>query len=66
MSSNEEFVVDINPDGTVTIEGKNFTDASCKHLSAQLEADLGVVTNVSAKPELQRTTTRTQAKKAVR
>ena len=60
MSSNEELVIDISPDGTVTIEGKNFTDADCKTLSKQLEEDLGVVTHVTAKPEMQRTSTRSK------
>jgi hypothetical protein len=65
-TSSEEFVIDINEDGTVTIEGKNFTDASCKLLSQQLEEDLGVVTKVTAKPELQRIASRSKtATKAV-
>lgn len=59
----EEIEVIIEKDGSVTIEGKNFVDASCKTATKELEDDLGVSTLVQAKPELQRqVTTRTAAK----
>lgn len=62
----EELVIDIGLDGTVTVEGKNFADAECKKLSAQLEADLGEVMRVVEKPEMRQTKARTVARKAVR
>ena len=63
----EEFIVDINADGTVTIEGKNFTDASCKKLSEQLEEDLGIVEKMTPKPEMQRSVnSKTQTRKVTR
>lgn len=65
-TNNQEFVIDIDPDGTVTIEGKGFVDAECKKLSAALEADLGVVTKVVEKPEMRQMKARTVARKAVR
>lgn len=46
-----EIVVDIAPDGKVTIEGKGFTGAECTKVTADLEAALGEVDTRELKPE---------------
>jgi hypothetical protein len=58
--ANEEIVIEIDRDGGVIIEGKYFEDAECKALTRELEADLGVVTNVVEKPEMTRGRSRTR------
>ena len=62
----EEIEIIVNPDGSLTIEGKNFVDADCKKLTKELEDDLGVVVHVTEKPEMKNTRTRTSARKVVR
>lgn len=57
---NEEIQIDISPSGEVTVEGKNFTGAECKTLTAELEKALGAVTKSTNKPEYHRTATRTR------
>ena len=64
--ANEEIVIEIDPDGGVTIEGKHFVDGECKLLTRELEEDLGVVTEVVEKPELRRTHTRTSGRTSSR
>ena len=49
-----EFVIDIEPDGKVTIEGKGFEGAECKALSKDIEAHLGDVQKVVEKAEFKR------------
>lgn len=46
-----EIVVDIAPDGKVTIEGKGFTGTECTKVTADLEAALGEVEAREFKPE---------------
>lgn len=60
----EEIVIDIDPDGGITVEGKGFEGPDCKLLTKALEEDLGAVERVQEKPEMRRTATR--ARKAVR
>ena len=67
MANNiEEIVIDIELDGTVTVEGKNFVGPECKQLTKALEEDLGVVTSVVEKPEMRQTKTKTVARTARR
>lgn len=63
---NEEIVIDIHPNGDVTIEGKNFVGPECKAITKALEADFGEVTRVEEKPEFHRTTTSTNVRKGTR
>ena len=53
--ANEEIVVDINADGSVTIEGKHFADGECLKATKELERDLGAVAQRTLKPEAHRT-----------
>lgn len=46
-----EFLIDIDVDGSVRVEGKDFTGKECEALSAELEKALGDVTKKKFKPE---------------
>lgn len=63
---NEEIIIDIHPNGDVTIEGKNFVGAECKAMTKELEADFGEVTRVQEKPEFHRTTMTANVRKGSR
>lgn len=47
----EEIIVDIHPDGKVTMEAKGFKGKQCEVLMSEIEKDLGKVTSVRLKPE---------------
>jgi uncharacterized protein YuzE len=51
QTMNEEIVIDIDSDGGVVIEGKNFTGNECTALTKELENALGEVTRRTLKPE---------------
>lgn len=53
--ANEEIVIDIESDGTVTIEGKHFVGSECTALTKELEHDLGAIGTRRLKPEFHRT-----------
>lgn len=57
----EEIVIDIHGDGSIQVEGKNFTGSECTELTKGLEAALGEVTRRTLKPE-HRITRKTQNK----
>ncbi len=48
---NEEIVIDIDPNGGVTIEGKNFVGNECTAFTKEIEQALGEVTRRNLKPE---------------
>jgi hypothetical protein len=52
---NEEIVIDIDPQGNVTVEGKGFAGADCVKLTAALEEALGDVEERRLKPEYHQT-----------
>lgn len=54
MPGPKEFVIDIDQQGNVTIDGKNFEGGECQKLSKEIEQALGVVTAVKLKPEFHR------------
>lgn len=47
----EEIVVDIHPDGKVTMDAKGFHGKQCEVVMGEIEASLGKVANVRLKPE---------------
>jgi len=47
----EEIIVDIHPDGKITMEAKGFHGKQCEVIMSELEASLGKVVNVKLKPE---------------
>lgn len=46
-----EIVIDIAADGSVQVEGQDFSGPECKQLTARLEEALGEVERVETKPE---------------
>lgn len=52
--ANEEIIIDIEPNGDVHIEGKNFTGPECEKVTAAIEEALGSVTSKRHKPEFHR------------
>jgi hypothetical protein len=47
----EEIIVDIHPDGKITMEAKGFHGKGCEVVLEELGAALGKTTNVRLKPE---------------
>lgn len=60
MAGPQEIVIDIETDGTVTIEGKNFEGGECTKFTAEIEQALGKVTQRTLKPEYHRAKTLTR------
>jgi hypothetical protein len=46
-----EIHVEVKPDGTTTVEGKNFPDNSCLKATASLKEAMGKATKTTLKPE---------------
>lgn len=61
---NEEILIDIAPNGDVTVEGKNIVGPDCKLLTREIEAALGTVTAEKVKPEFHRRRTAAKTAKA--
>lgn len=47
----KEIVITIHDDGSITIEGKNFSGAECEKATAAFERELGEVKKKTRKPE---------------
>ena len=47
----KEIIVDIAPDGSVKIEGNNFTGKGCQQATKWLELAMGKMTATKTKPE---------------
>jgi hypothetical protein len=47
----KEIIIEINPDGTVKMEGKNFQGVECDRMMKKFEEALGVQTEKKMKPE---------------
>lgn len=60
----QEVVIDIDPVGNVTVEGKGFVGSECQAITKEIEAALGDVQQVELKPEFRQTKSR--ARTAVR
>lgn len=50
----KEIIIDIDEDGTPTIEGIGFQGPECKQFTDKIEKALGVVQSVKEKPEYKR------------
>ena len=48
---NEEIIIEIGPNGDVTVEGKGIKGPDCIKLTAAIEEALGDVTKTVKKPE---------------
>ena len=51
----EEIIIDIGPNGDVTVEGVGISGPECLQLTKAIEDALGTVTKVVKKPEFLRT-----------
>jgi hypothetical protein len=47
----EEVIVEISPQGKVTLEAKGFKGGTCEQVLSKIEEELGTVTNKTLKPE---------------
>lgn len=56
----QEIVIDVDPVGNVTVEGKGIEGSECKALTQGIEEAIGVVTKTVKKPEFHRTRTTTR------
>lgn len=60
----QEIVIDIAPNGDVTIEGKGIEGPDCKALTRELEQALGATTRSTVKPEYHRARTQQRTRQA--
>ena len=59
----EEIIIDISPEGEVTIEANNVVGPSCHALTKDIEEGLGATTNRQNKPEFKQVATQKQVQK---
>ena len=51
MSEQKKVIIDIDPDGNCSIEGKGFVGPECGHFMEEIEEVLGTKTSEQNKPE---------------
>lgn len=59
----KQIAIEFKPDGSVKIEASGFTGQACEKFTAELEKELGTVTERKKKPEYYQQSAQPQAKK---
>lgn len=59
----KQIAIEFNEDGTVKIEAIGFTGQACEKFTAELEKELGTVTDRKKKPEYYQHNAQAQAKR---
>ncbi len=49
--NNKQIIIDIDPDGNCSIEGKNFVGTECQKFIGEIERQIGKVTSSKKKAE---------------